>query len=156
MKPSEFFERIVNEMQVGGDVITLSPGPIQMQVSEHDRAAMQLILDLIEKCPDVRVGDTIKVLDAARWWAVFWASMPNENDLPERTEAERDIMYGEATRANARENAAIKRAEAAEARVEEMDGMLDMLPEYLEYWDACDGPALSLSEWYVYKDGYQE
>lgn len=52
--------------------------------------------------------------------------------------------------------AATKRAEDAEARVKEMDGMLDMLPEYLEYWDACDGPSLSLSEWYVYKDDYQE
>ena len=49
-----------------------------------------------------------------------------------------------------------QRAEAAEARVKHLDDMLEMLPEYLEYWDACDGPALSLSEWYTYRDGYQE
>jgi hypothetical protein len=47
-----------------------------------------------------------------------------------------------------------KRAEVAEARVKEQDALLDMLPEYLEYWGACDGPALSLSEWYVYRNGY--
>ena len=48
------------------------------------------------------------------------------------------------------------RAEAAEARVKHLDDMLEMLPEYLEYWNACDGPTLSLSEWYTYRDGYQE
>ena len=48
-----------------------------------------------------------------------------------------------------------QRAEAAEARVKKKDAMLDMLPEYLDYWGACDGPALSLSEWWACKrNGY--
>lgn len=82
MRPSEFFERVVNEMKDGGDVVTLSPGPIKMQVTEYDRTAMQLILMLIDQYPNNKVGDTLKILDAARWWAIFWASMPDENDLP--------------------------------------------------------------------------
>lgn len=78
MNASQFFERIVNEMQTGGDVVMLSPGPIQMQVNEYDRAAMRLILELIENYPNAKIGDALKILDAARWWAIFWASMPDE------------------------------------------------------------------------------
>jgi hypothetical protein len=83
MKPSEFFERVINEMQHDGEVVTLGPGPIQMKVSLHDRAAMQLILALIQDYPGIKVGDTLKILDAAKWWATFWAAMPNEDKLPE-------------------------------------------------------------------------
>lgn len=82
MKPSEFFERVIGEMKDGGDVVTLSPGPLQLEVSEHDRAAMEIILSLIRDYPELKVGDTLKILDAAKWWATFWAAMPDENELP--------------------------------------------------------------------------
>ena len=82
MKPSQFFERVINDMKAGGDVVTLSPGPLRLEVSEHDRAAMEIILSLIRDYPELKVGDTLKILDAARWWATFWAAMPDENELP--------------------------------------------------------------------------
>lgn len=83
MKPSQFFERVITEMKSGGDVVTLSPGPFRLEVSEHDRAAMEIILSLIRDYPELRVGDTLKILDAAKWWATFWAAMPDEDELPE-------------------------------------------------------------------------
>ena len=79
-----------------------------------------------------------------------WRKMYEQAGDPERT------MVRAVTRAYGYADDWKQRAEAAEARVKEMDGMLDMLPEYLEYWDTCDGPALSLSEWWACrKNGYQ-
>ncbi len=82
MKPSDFFEHVINEMEPGGGVVTLSPGPMQLKIGEHDRAAMEIVLMLISDYPWLKVGDTLKILDAARWWAMFWAAMPDEDDLP--------------------------------------------------------------------------
>lgn len=78
MTAAQFFERVITEMEPGGGVVTLAPGPLQLRVGEHDRAAMEIVLMLIRDYPELKVGDTLKILDAARWWATFWAAMPDE------------------------------------------------------------------------------
>ncbi len=78
MTASQFFERVISDMNTGGDIVTLSPGPIRLEVGEHDRAAMEIVLSLIRDYPELKVGDTLKILDAAKWWVTFWTAIPDE------------------------------------------------------------------------------
>jgi hypothetical protein len=81
MTPNDFYK----SLQVAGlSEVTLSPGPLTIRVNEQDAMAGNLLLWLQEQVPDAfTVRDLFEVLDAAKWWATFWASLPREDDEEE-------------------------------------------------------------------------
>jgi len=84
MTPRDFYKHIQSIDQ--STIITLSPGPFQIRVGQHDAMAAKLLLWLEDQMPeDATVADLIKVLDAAQWWNTFWSSLvrqPKEHQEP--------------------------------------------------------------------------
>ena len=73
MTPIEFYDRL--QSIIGPGVVTLSPGPLTVNVGTADAIAARLLLWLHDEMPeDATVGDLFDVLDAAHWWATFWTS----------------------------------------------------------------------------------
>ena len=74
MTPGDFYEKL--KQVRGTEDLTLSPGPLTVRVNQHDATAAALLLWLYHEMPDdATQGDLIEVLDSARWWAGFWASL---------------------------------------------------------------------------------
>ena len=80
MTPKEFFNRLTLVIGDEPTVVTISPGPFSIEVGPNDARAMILLNHLTAQYPDMTMGDLMKTLDAARWWAVFWASVPPEQE----------------------------------------------------------------------------
>lgn len=78
MTPKEFFNWVAAAVGDEPTMVTIAPGPFSIKVGPNDVRAMVLLNHLVEQYPDMAMGDLTKTLDAARWWAVFWASVPNE------------------------------------------------------------------------------
>jgi hypothetical protein len=81
MTPKEFLNQISNIKEP--TVITLKPGPISLTVNLSDGMAARLIMWLMENMPeDTTEGQMENVIDAAKWWLVFWASAVEVKDVP--------------------------------------------------------------------------
>lgn len=53
-----------------------SPGPIKLRIYPHDLKAARLLLWLYHQMgPEHSPTDLLAILDAARWWFVFWSSV---------------------------------------------------------------------------------
>lgn len=53
-------------------IVTISPGPISIKVGRNDLEGIRII----QSFPDGRtIGDCLEVLDAARWWLLFFVGM---------------------------------------------------------------------------------
>lgn len=74
MTPHDFYEQIQSIDQF--TIITLSPGPFQITINQHDAMAAKLLLWLEDQMPeDATIHDLTKVIDAAQWWSTFWSSL---------------------------------------------------------------------------------
>jgi len=69
-------------------------------------------------------------------------------DEIKRLREDRDLFYGEATRANARENDAIKRAEAAEAK-------LALVDTFAQWKRNAPKGSLTFAEWLARREDVQ-
>ncbi len=77
MTPEDFLKKLATIE--GPTEIRLSPGPLDIKANVADALAAKLILWLYDEMPeDATSGDMLNVLDAARWWAAFWFSLPTE------------------------------------------------------------------------------
>ncbi len=75
MKVASFYAQLAKVAKPS--LLTLSDGELEIRVNKHDAAAAELLLWLTEHLPeDATVGDQFEVLDAAKWWATFFASVP--------------------------------------------------------------------------------
>jgi hypothetical protein len=82
MTPNDFYRSLQSVTETSE--VTLSPGPLTIQVNKQDAMAGKLLLWLQEQVPDdFTAGDLLDVLDAAKWWATFWTSLPWEDDEEE-------------------------------------------------------------------------
>ena len=67
----------------GPQTLTLTPGPAVFRVGKQDGMAARLLLWLVANLPaDATQGDLDDVLDAAKWWSTFWASLPEDAAPP--------------------------------------------------------------------------
>ena len=74
MTPGEFYGQLGQVTET--EDMTLSPGPMTLRVSRHDAMAARLLLWLYQEMPEGAIqGDLTKVLDSAKWWATFWATL---------------------------------------------------------------------------------
>lgn len=79
MTPKQFYERLALGVPVSA-VITLSPGPIALRIGKQDEIAARLLLWLVEQMPeDATCGELDDVLDAAKYWSTFWASLERDD-----------------------------------------------------------------------------
>lgn len=61
-----------DELAAGGAVVTITPGPIKIRVNVNDLEGMKII----QAFPDGwKIADALEVLDAARWWLLYFAAM---------------------------------------------------------------------------------
>ena len=75
MKVGSFYAQLANI--TNPSLLTLSDGKLQIKVDRHDGAAARLLLWLTEHLPETAtVADLLEVLDAAKWWATFFSSVP--------------------------------------------------------------------------------
>lgn len=78
MTPREFYEELTHAQQ--GDAVRLDIDA-RLKVGAADAMAARLLLWLEEAMPeDATQGDLDNVLDAAKWWSTFWASLKRGND----------------------------------------------------------------------------
>ena len=87
MKVASFYTQLAAITKPG--ILTLSDGKLEIKVREADAMAAYLLLWLAEHLPeDATVGDQFEVLDAAKWWATFFASVvldpPLCEDAPDK------------------------------------------------------------------------
>ena len=76
MRVKDFYENL--SQVTASTELTLSPGPVTLKVNAQDALAARLLLWLEQEMPpDATQGDLDDVLDAAKWWATFWAAMPH-------------------------------------------------------------------------------
>ena len=76
MRVKDFYEGL--SRVTASTELTLSPGPVTLKVNAQDTLAARLLLWLEQEMPpDATQGDLDDVLDAAKWWATFWAAMPH-------------------------------------------------------------------------------
>ena len=76
MRVKDFYEGL--SQVTASTELTLSPGPVTLKVNAQDALAARLLLWLEQEMPpDATQGDLDDVLDAAKWWATFWAAMPH-------------------------------------------------------------------------------
>lgn len=81
MTANEFFKVLAGkrgDIAEDGGELTLSPGPIILKIGPQDIRAARLLLWMQEELlpEDATYGDMEDVLDAAKWWGTFWASIP--------------------------------------------------------------------------------
>jgi hypothetical protein len=69
---------ILRDMQglEAGVVMTLSPGPIEIVCGANDARAAELLLWILGRWPDLKMGEMASTLNAAMWWSTFFATMP--------------------------------------------------------------------------------
>ena len=88
MNEQEFCEWLANDHPGKSTVLTLKPGPVKLRSDMADKLAGQLLLWLFAQMPDeATTGDLLDVLDCARWWHFFWASLDREDMGLEATNA---------------------------------------------------------------------
>lgn len=79
MTPREFYEFLASTSATG--TIDFGEAAISLRVGPQDAMAARLLLWLVEAMPeDATIGDLDKVLDAAKWWSTFWASLDRGDD----------------------------------------------------------------------------
>jgi len=75
MTPEQFYAEFALGIEPD-TTMTIRPGPIAFKVGPADALAAKMLLWLIEQIPDdATYGYLDDVLDAARFWSTFWASM---------------------------------------------------------------------------------
>ncbi|MCB0054986.1 MAG: hypothetical protein KDE24_36155 [Caldilinea sp.] len=80
MTPREFYEFLAKRETTG--VIGFGEAAVSLRVGPQDAMAARLLLWLEETMPeDATQGDLDKVLDAAKWWSTFWASLERERNV---------------------------------------------------------------------------
>jgi len=82
MKVESFYAQLARFTE--SCILTLSDSKLEIKVGKADAMAARLLLWLVEQMPDdATVGDQFEVLDAAKWWATFFASVVLDPPLPE-------------------------------------------------------------------------
>jgi len=82
MKPTEFYDRLQTVTE--SSTLALSPGPLVVKVGVADAMAAKLLLWLYNEMPEnATVRDMFDVLDAAHWWATFWSSLSDSEEVSE-------------------------------------------------------------------------
>lgn len=80
MTPEAFYKRLAQGVDPNS-LITLSPGPIRLRIGPQDALAAKLLLWLVEQMPeDATQGDMDDVLESARYWSMFWASLERDGE----------------------------------------------------------------------------
>jgi len=79
MKPREFFDQMAQAKELPV-VATLSPGPFSVQVTEADKRAAELLDDMREKWDGLTLQELLDLLDAARWWIIFWGAQKKQEE----------------------------------------------------------------------------
>ena len=64
--------------------VTLSPGPFEIKCNTQDAMAAELLLWIVDKWPDLKMGEMADVLNAAIWWDTFFAASPGIEDRDSR------------------------------------------------------------------------
>lgn len=73
--PKAYLESLVGQTEP----MKLSLPPIPIKVNKQDFMAARLLLWLHEQMPeDATQGDLDDVLDAAKWWATFFAALEEQ------------------------------------------------------------------------------
>ena len=86
MKPIEFYDRLQTITE--SSTLSLAPGPLVIKVGVADAMAAKLLLWLYDEMPEgATVGDMFDVLDAAHWWATFWSSLVDSEEVSEEQAA---------------------------------------------------------------------
>jgi hypothetical protein len=72
MKPRDVLEKIVAIQHPTKIDLSLEA----IGLSDADRVGCKIILDLADQ--NYTVGEVLKILDAARWWTILWASVEKD------------------------------------------------------------------------------
>ena len=88
MKVASFYAQLANVTKPS--LLTLSDEELEIKVGWHDGAAARLLLWLTECLPETAtVADQFEVLDAAKWWAMFFSSVPLDPPADETSNTEK-------------------------------------------------------------------
>ena len=78
MTPKAFYEWLAQQHPIRQQV-EMAPGPFAIHIGPADVQAAALLLHLGETLPrDTTSGDLHDILDAAKWWSMFWDSQVKE------------------------------------------------------------------------------
>ena len=79
MTPREFYQWLAEREATG--VIGFGEAAISLRAGPQDVMAARLLLWLESEMPEnATQGDLDNVLDAAKWWSTFWASLERGDD----------------------------------------------------------------------------
>ncbi len=81
MRPTDVY-KLLSENKVNGNLV-FDGKAFPIAVGEDDGRASQLILMLEEYMPELTIQEALDMLDAARWWLTFWASVSKASTLEE-------------------------------------------------------------------------
>jgi hypothetical protein len=65
----------------------LAPGPLSVNINDHDGIAASLLLWLHDELPDDATFDDMdEIIDAAKWWLTLFASTPLDQEIIDERE----------------------------------------------------------------------